>query len=86
MMEIKSSDDLLQQLKQMNKDHSVSQFFIPGTGKFTVILQEEDKETSIDLEVSSDAQLKKMIHDSREAYKKGNVMDTTDIIKSFSPK
>lgn len=86
MLEIKSSEDLLQQLRKMNKDHSVSQFRIPGKGKFTVVFQEGEDDSSIQSEISSDNELKQMIHDSRRAYKEKKVMDTSEIIKSFSPR
>jgi hypothetical protein len=32
----------MEQLSNMNKENSVCQVFIPGKGKFTIILQEED--------------------------------------------
>jgi hypothetical protein len=42
MIEARTTEDLLEQLSNMNKENSVCQVFIPGKGKFTIVLQEED--------------------------------------------
>jgi hypothetical protein len=42
MKEVRTSEDLMEQLSNMNKENSVCQVFIPGKGKFTIELQEED--------------------------------------------
>lgn len=84
MQKINSSDELLKQINQMNKENSVTQFIIPGKGKFTIVLQEEI-DSSIQSEVDNDPELKKMIHDSRAAYKEGKAMSTSEFIKTLSP-
>jgi hypothetical protein len=42
MKEVRTTENLMEQLSNMNKENSVCQIFIPGKGKFTIILQEED--------------------------------------------
>ncbi|GAX91059.1 hypothetical protein EFBL_2719 [Effusibacillus lacus] len=59
--------------------------FIPGKGKFTIVLQEEDSQ-SIAADVESDDELREMIEKSLEAYKRGDYMTTSESIKSLSPK
>lgn len=85
MVQVRSSDELLEQIGKMNRENSVCQVFIPGKGKFAIVLQEEDSE-SIAAEVQSDHELRQMIHDSREAYIMGNTMTTSELVKSMSPK
>ncbi len=69
----------------MDRENSVTQFVIPGKGRFTVVLQEEEQPT-IQSEVESDGDLKRMINESRQAYKDVKVQNTTEFIQSFSPK
>lgn len=85
MEQIQSPEELMDKIEKMNRDNSVCQILIPGKGKFTIVLQEEDFQ-SVAVDVESDKKLKQMIQDSRESYKKGNAMTTTDFIKSLSPK
>jgi hypothetical protein len=42
MKEVRTKEDIMEQLSNMNKENSVCQVFIPGKGKFTIILKEED--------------------------------------------
>ncbi|MEX1030798.1 MAG: hypothetical protein WDZ91_12255 [Paenibacillaceae bacterium] len=58
--------------------------YIPGKGKFTIVLQEEDQRTIAD-DVKARPELGRMIHESREEYKKGLGMTTDELIKSLSP-
>jgi len=81
--EVLSIEDLIEQFANMNKEDSIRQIFIPGKGKFTIVLQEEDRE-SIASDVRSYPKLRQMINESMEDYKKGNGMTTADLIKSLS--
>jgi hypothetical protein len=83
LVKVLSFEDLMLQLFKMDKDNSVCQVFIPGKGKFTIVLQEEECQ-SIAAEVKSDPQLKNMIQESREEYAQGKTMTTTELIKSLS--
>ncbi|MCY9670432.1 hypothetical protein M5X11_36980 [Paenibacillus alginolyticus] len=85
MEKVNSSEELMETIISMNSEHSVRQFLIPGKGKFTVVLQEEDH-LSISSEVKVNPELKRMIDESREEYKQGKGMSTTELLKSLSPK
>jgi hypothetical protein len=82
---VNNSEELMETIYTMNSEHSVRQFFIPGKGKFTVVLQEEDH-LSISSEAKANPELKRMIDESREEYKQGKGMSTSELLKSLSPK
>ncbi len=83
MEKVRSAKELLQHIKNMNSKNSVCQFLIPGKGKFTLVFQEEDKQ-SIRADVEASPELKKMINESRQQYKQGMGMSTSDLLKSFT--
>jgi len=86
MMEtLHSTKELMKYISNMNRDNSVCQFYIPGKGRFTLVLQEED-ETTISEEAKMNPELKKMIQESREEYWQGLGMSTSDLLDSLSPK
>lgn len=85
MGKIQSSEELMKHSSSMNSENSVFQFSIPGKGKFTLVLQEED-EKSIKADVKANPQLERMIKESQEQYKKGLGMSTSELLKSLSPK
>jgi hypothetical protein len=85
MEKLRSTEELMEHILNMNRENSVSQFYIPGKGKFTLVLQEEDQ-TSISTETEKNPELKRMIHESREEYEQGLGMTASDLIKSLSPK
>ncbi|WP_188631066.1 hypothetical protein, partial [Lentibacillus kapialis] len=58
-------------------------FSVPGKGKFTLVLQEED-ENSINFDVEKNPQLKQMIKESRSEYKNGKGMSTSELLNSLS--
>jgi hypothetical protein len=74
----------MEQLGNMNKENSVCQVFIPGKGKFTIVLQEEDQD-SIAADVRRNPLLKQMINESLAAYKEGRTKTTTELLTSLSP-
>lgn len=82
---IESSEELMKHIANMNRDHSVIQFSIPGKGKFTLVLQEES-EQSIEEDVERNPHLKQMIHEGQREYKEGKGMTTDELLKSFSSK
>lgn len=85
MEKVNNSEELMETIINMNSEHSVRQFFIPGKGKFTVVLQEEDH-LSISSEVKANPDLKRMVDASREEYKQDKGMSTYELLKSLSPK
>lgn len=85
MEKILSSDDLMQKFSNMDSNNSVCQVFIPGKGKFTIVLQEEDQ-SSIEKDIEANPKLKEMIQESITAYEEGKTMSTSEVIKSLSPK
>lgn len=82
---IESLEELMNHIENMDRDNSVFQFSIPGKGKFTLVLQEED-ESSIKSDVEKNPQLKQMIEESKSEYKKGKGMSTSQILNSLSAK
>jgi len=85
MGKIQSSEELMKYISNMNKDNSVFQFSIPGKGKFTLVLQEED-EQSIKAEADGSPELKRMLNESMEQYESGSRITTTELLKSLSKK
>lgn len=82
---IHSSEELMKYISNMNSDNSVFQFTIPGKGKFTLVLQEED-EKSINLETEENPELSRMLRESQEQYESGLGMSTKELLKSLSKK
>ena len=85
MEKVRSSEDLMEYISTMNRDNSVCQFIIPGKGKFTLVFQEDDQQ-SIHADVEANPELRWMIEESRQEYKKGLGMSTSELIKSMSSK
>lgn len=85
MDEIRTTEDLIEQLSNMNRENAVRQIFIPGKGEFTIVLQEEDP-NAIATDVESISYLKQMMNESMGAYKVGRTKSTAELLKSLSPK
>lgn len=85
MEKLRSSDELMEHISNMNSDNSICQVFIPGKGKFTIVLQEEDVQ-SVDSEILANPELKQMIDESRKEHKRGLGMSTSELIESLSSK
>ncbi len=85
MSKVHFSEELMRHISSMDRENSVIQFRIPGKGKFTLVLQEEE-ERSIAAEVEANPQLGKMITESQEQYKKGLGMSTQELLNSMSSK
>lgn len=85
MDHIHSTEVLMEKLNKMDKQHSVCQFFVPGKGKFTVVLQEEDVRT-IEEEARDNPELGEMIQESEKDYKAGRYYTTAEVLDSLSPK
>ena len=75
----------MKHISSMDRENSVIQFRIPGKGRFTLLLQEEE-ERSIAADVEANPQLGKMITESQEQYKKGLGLSTQELLKSVSAK
>lgn len=84
MEKIRSTKDLMEKLDEMDKQHSVYQFFLPGKGTFTIVKQEEDVPTIAE-DVRNHPELGKMIQESEEAYKAGRYQTTSELLRSLSP-
>jgi hypothetical protein len=85
MEKVQTSEGLMKQFTDMNHENSVRQVFIPGKGRFTIVLQEEEQRSIAD-DVKANPALGKMIRESMEAYKEGKYMTTSEVLKSLSPK
>lgn len=86
MGKIQSLEELMEYILSMNTDNSVLQFSIPGKGKFTLVLQEEDDEKSIQFEVEESPELKRMIKESQQQYENKRGMTTSELLNSLSKK
>lgn len=82
---IHTPHELMERIEKLDREHSVCQVFIPGKGQVTIVLQANDNET-IASEVQADPQLGELIRDSRNAYQRGDVMTTSELLKSLSSK
>ena len=85
MNKVLSSEELMKYIDEMDRENSVMQFSIPGKGRFTLVLQEED-EQSIYADVNKNPQLEMMFKESEEQYRKGLGMTTLDLLKSLKDK
>lgn len=85
MNKVSSSEELMNFINNMDRENSDIQFSIPGKGKFTLVLQEEE-EKSIKDDVKKNPKLDYMFKESTEQYKKGLGINTSDLLKSFSEK
>jgi hypothetical protein len=77
MKEVRTMEDLLIQMSNMNKEDSICQFFFPGKGKFMIVLQELDQDSI--KAVIQNPYLEQMVIDSSESEKKGRVMLASEI-------
>lgn len=82
---LSSTEEIIKYIEDMDRESSVLQFYIPGKGRFTLVLQEEDL-PSVNTEAELNPELDQMIQESREQYKQGFGMTASELIKSLSPK
>jgi len=82
---IHTPHELMERVEKLDKDHSVCQVFIPGKGQVTIVFQANETDT-IASEVQADPQLGELIHSSRNAYQRGDVMTTSELLTSLSSK
>jgi hypothetical protein len=66
MNEVRTMEDLIEQLSIMNNENPVSQIIIPGKGKFTIVLHMEDV----------------VSNDSSEAVKEGHAKSASELIRN----
>lgn len=85
MGKVLSSKELMNYISNMNKENSVIQFSIPGKGRFTLVLQEEDVQ-SIKADVEVNPTLEHMFKKAEEQYKNGFGITTTDFLGVLSEK
>lgn len=85
MGKVHFSEELMKYILSMDRENSVVQFSIPGKGRFTLVLREED-EQSIKSDIEANPELEIMIKESQKQYKKGYGMSTSELLKSLSPK
>lgn len=84
MEKVNSPEELMENIANMSRDNSVYQFQIPGKGTFTLVLQEEEQR-SIQADVEANPELKALIERSRKEFNLGKALNTSEILKSFSP-
>lgn len=85
MNKVLSSEEFMKYINNMDSENSVIQFSVPGKGRFTLVLQEEDDQ-SIEADVLKNPQLEIMLQESAEQYKNGHGITTSDLLKSLSVK
>ncbi|MDQ0875860.1 hypothetical protein QFZ77_004519 [Paenibacillus sp. V4I3] len=81
MIEVRTTKDLLEQLSNMSKENSICQVFIPGKGKFTIVLQQEDYRSTVPV-IHSNPYLKQMVSDSMEAEKEGRAKLASELVRN----
>jgi len=84
MQKLRSPEDLMAHITNMDSENSISHVIIPGKGKFTIMLQEEEGK-SVATEILANTELKQMIDESREEIKQGLGMSTSELLESLSP-
>lgn len=84
MKKVNSPEELMENIENMSRDNSVYQFRIPGKGRFTLVLQEEEVR-SIQADLEANLELKAMVEQSRKEYKLGKAMSTSELLGSLSP-
>ncbi|MFC5986625.1 hypothetical protein [Marinicrinis lubricantis] len=47
MEKVNSPEELMENISNMSRDNSVYHFHIPGKGKFTLVLQEEEQRSEV---------------------------------------
>jgi hypothetical protein len=82
---IHTPHELMERIEKLDKEHSVCQVFIHGKGHVTIVLQASDAET-IAFEVQAAPQLGELIQSSQNAYQRGDVITTSELLESLSPK
>lgn len=80
---IESTEELMRQIENMDRNNSVYQFSIRGKGKFTLVLQEEE-EQSIQRDTVKSPPLKQMIQESLSEYRDGKGISTVELLQSLS--
>ncbi|UJF31852.1 hypothetical protein [Paenibacillus hexagrammi] len=83
MERVNSSEELMDYITNMDRSNSVCQFFIPGKGTFTIVLQEEDNR-SILADAEANPELKQMIEKSKHEFMQGQGFSTSELLKSLS--
>jgi S-ribosylhomocysteine lyase LuxS involved in autoinducer biosynthesis len=78
-------EELMDTILEMNRENSVVQFSIPGKGKFTLVLEEEEEEDNV-IKVFKEItpELRRFINESKALQKKGLDMSTIEHLKSLS--
>lgn len=66
MKSIHSPEKLYSELNNLNQINSVSQFYVPGKGQFTLVFQ--GYTTAIKGDIDSDEESRRMAHESWEDY------------------
>ncbi|UJL46902.1 hypothetical protein KFZ58_02850 [Virgibacillus sp. NKC19-16] len=84
MKNINSPEELYEEMDKLDKRDSVTQFSVQGKGNFTLVYQ--GKDTTVEEEIESDEELKKMVHESLAAYERGDYQTTSGLLKSLSKK
>lgn len=83
MERVQSAQELMEYISKMNRENSICQFSIPGKGRFTLVLQEED-EQSISEDVAANPALDEMIKESKQQYQQGLGYSTKELLESFT--
>jgi hypothetical protein len=81
MKEVRTTEEIFEQMLNMNKENSVCQVFIPGKGKFTIVLQEENS-PSTELVIQSNPYLKQKVNESVESVKEGRAMSVSELTRN----
>lgn len=79
MKEVHTTEYLMEQLSNMNKENSECQVFVPGKGNFTIVLQGEDYRSTAPV-IQSNPNLKQNV--GMETEKKGHAMSASELMRN----
>lgn len=81
MKEVRTTENLMELLSNMNKENSVCQVFIHGKGNFTIVLQEEDYHSTAQV-IQSNPYLKHMGNENMKEEKERRVESTSELMRN----
>lgn len=82
---IHTPNELMERIQKLTEDDSVCQVLVPEKGQVTIVFQGHVPET-IASDLQADPELRELIESSRKAYRQGDVMTTSELLKSLSAK
>ncbi|NOU67404.1 hypothetical protein GC096_25495 [Paenibacillus sp. LMG 31461] len=80
MKEVRSIEDVMLQISNMNKENSICQFVLPGKGRFIIVLQEQDDSSTH--AVIQNPYLEQNVIDSTGLEKQIGAMSASELMRN----